>query len=111
MPRSLEARLVLYAETKQNRSRSTRCVVSDHKPSKETSLSESSFAIRRRSITTSGAAPCRRRVRVRARDCGERRRCGAVWITVLQQCGVCIADGGDARGAGIHCPKSAQASA
>ena len=105
----------MNAETKQDRTRSTRCVVSDHKPSKETSLSESSLAIRRRSITTvdlaSPPAPCRRRVRVRARDCGAPVACGAVWITVLQQCGVCIAGGGDARGAGIHYPKSARASA
>lgn len=58
-------------------------VVSDHKPSKETSLSESSFAIRRRSITTvdlvSPPAPCRRRVRVRARDLWS---AGGLWSCV-----------------------------
>ena len=53
----------------QNRGSSTRC---DHKPSRETSLSESSFAIRRRSITTvdlvSPPAPCRKGcVRVQCR--------------------------------------------
>ena len=73
----------MNAETKQDRTRSTRCVVSDHKPSKETSLSESSFAIRRRSITTvdlvSPPAPCRRRVRVRARDLWS---AGGLWSCV-----------------------------
>ena len=46
----------------QNRGSSTRC---DHKPSRETSLSESSFAIRRRSNEikvglVSPPAPCRK---------------------------------------------------
>ena len=73
-PAAWRRRLACMSMCTQRPSRSTRCIVSDHKPSKETSLSESSLAIRRRSITTvdlvSSPAPCRRWVRVRACDCG-----------------------------------------